>query len=437
MKQLFYGGVHPAEHKEATEQKPIQPLAKAPAQVVIPMSMHIGAPCKPTVQKGDTVLVGQMIGATAGLGAPIHASVSGTVVAVEPRPGTGGVPTLSVVIENDFQNTLSPDCKPRENVDALSSQEIIDIIRDAGCTGMGGAGFPTHVKISSAVGKADTIIVNGAECEPYITADHRLMLEHGEKIIGGVRFIMKALQLDHAFIGIEDNKMNAVNHLKELVGDAKDITVQALRTRYPQGAEKQLVQAVSGRQVPSGKLPIEVHTIVTNVATAAAIADAVIDGKPLISRITTVTGKVVNPSNLRVRIGTVVADMIGECGGYSEEAAKIVMGGGMTGVCTASADIPIAKANGGIVVYNEKDAKSVDEEPCIRCARCVQACPMGLDPYKLKHLCDAGNLEGAKANHVMDCILCGCCSYACPSRRWLTAAFKNTKDAIAAAARRK
>ena len=188
--------------------------------------------------------------------------------------------------------------------------------------------------------------------------------------------------------------------------------------------------------MPSGKLPIEVHTIVTNVATAAAIADAVIDGKPLISRITTVTGKVVNPSNLRVRIGTVVADMIGECGGYSEEAAKIVMGGGMTGVCTASADIPIAKANGGIVVYNEKDAKSVDEEPCIRCARCVQACPMGLDPYKLKHLCDAGNLEGAKANHVMDCILCGCCSYACPSRRWLTAAFKNTKDAIAAAARR-
>lgn len=198
MKQMFYGGVHPAEHKEATEQKPIQPLANAPAQVVIPMSMHIGAPCKPVVQKGDTVTVGQKIGETAGLGAPIHASVSGTVVAVEPRPGTGGTPTLSVVIENDFQNTLCPDCKPRENVDALTSQEIIDIIREAGCTGMGGAGFPTHVKISSAVGKADTIIINGAECEPYITADHRLMLEHGEKIIGGVRFIMKALQLDHA-----------------------------------------------------------------------------------------------------------------------------------------------------------------------------------------------------------------------------------------------
>ena len=247
MKQMFYGGVHPAEHKEATEQKPIQPLANAPAQVVIPMSMHIGAPCKPVVQKGDTVTVGQKIGETAGLGAPIHASVSGTVVAVEPRPGTGGTPTLSVVIENDFQNTLCPDCKPRENVDALTSQEIIDIIREAGCTGMGGAGFPTHVKISSAVGKADTIIINGAECEPYITADHRLMLEHGEKIIGGVRFIMKALQLDHAYIGIEDNKMNAVNHLKELVGGAKDITVQDLLSRFPQGGEKQLILASSGR----------------------------------------------------------------------------------------------------------------------------------------------------------------------------------------------
>ena len=271
MKQMFYGGVHPAEHKEATEQKPIQPLANAPAQVVIPMSMHIGAPCKPVVQKGDTVTVGQKIGETAGLGAPIHASVSGTVVAVEPRPGTGGTPTLSVVIENDFQNTLCPDCKPRENVDALTSQEIIDIIREAGCTGMGGAGFPTHVKISSAVGKADTIIINGAECEPYITADHRLMLEHGEKIIGGVRFIMKALQLDHAYIGIEDNKMNAVNHLKELVGGAKDITVQALRTRYPQGAEKQLIQAITGREVPPGKLPADVGCCVFNAATTAAI----------------------------------------------------------------------------------------------------------------------------------------------------------------------
>ena len=192
MKHKFYGGVHPAEHKEATEHKPIAPLAKAPAQVVIPMNMHIGAPCKPVVAKGDQVLIGQLIGEMAGLGAPIHASVSGTVVAVEPRPAATGFPVMSVVIENDFQNQVSPDCKPRENVDKLTSKEIVDIVRDAGITGMGGAGFPTHVKIGSAVGKADTIIVNGAECEPYITADHRLMPEHGHKIIDGVRCIMKA-----------------------------------------------------------------------------------------------------------------------------------------------------------------------------------------------------------------------------------------------------
>lgn len=263
------------------------------------------------------------------------------------------------------------------------------------------------------------------------------MIEEPRRVVDGLRAEMRALGVKRGVIAIEDNKMEAIESMRKAAAGREGVEIAVLRTKYPQGGEKQLIHAVTGRQVPSGKLPIEVHTIVTNVATAAAIADAVIDGKPLISRITTVTGKVVNPSNLRVRIGTVVADMIGECGGYSEEAAKIVMGGGMTGVCTASADIPIAKANGGIVVYNEKDAKSVDEEPCIRCARCVQACPMGLDPYKLKHLCDAGNLEGAKANHVMDCILCGCCSYACPSRRWLTAAFKNTKDAIAAAARRK
>ena len=330
MKQMFYGGVHPAEHKEATEQKPIQPLANAPAQVVIPMSMHIGAPCKPVVQKGDTVTVGQKIGETAGLGAPIHASVSGTVVAVEPRPGTGGTPTLSVVIENDFQNTLCPDCKPRENVDALTSQEIIDIIREAGCTGMGGAGFPTHVKISSAVGKADTIIINGAECEPYITADHRLMLEHGEKIIGGVRFIMKALQLDHAYIGIEDNKMNAVNHLKELVGGAKDITVQALRTRYPQGAEKQLIQAITGREVPPGKLPADVGCCVFNAATTAAIYDAVVLGQPVYQRVITVTGSAVkNPVNLLAPVGTPFSHLIEEAGGFNGTPARVISGDGV------------------------------------------------------------------------------------------------------------
>ena len=388
MKQLFYGGVHPAEHKEATEQKPIQPLAKAPAQVVIPMSMHIGAPCKPTVQKGDTVLVGQMIGATAGLGAPIHASVSGTVVAVEPRPGTGGVPTLSVVIENDFQITLSPDCKPRENVDALSSQEIIDIIRDAGCTGMGGAGFPTHVKISSAVGKADTIIVIGAECEPYITADHRLMLEHGEKIIGGVRFIMKALQLDHAFIGIEDNKMNAVNHLKELVGDAKDITVQALRTRYPQGAEKQLIQAITGSAVK-------------------------------------------NPVNLLAPVGTPFSHLIEEAGGFNGTPARVISGGPMMGFAQYDMSVTMGKASNCVLCLSKEDMPAVSANPtCIRCARCVNVCPMHLTPLFMNMFAKARRWSEVEEYRIMDCMECGSCQYICPARIPLVQQFRTAKFAI-------
>ena len=430
MKQLFYGGVHPAEHKEATEQKPIQPLAKAPAQVVIPMSMHIGAPCKPTVQKGDTVLVGQMIGATAGLGAPIHASVSGTVVAVEPRPGTGGVPTLSVVIENDFQNTLSPDCKPRENVDALSSQEIIDIIRDAGCTGMGGAGFPTHVKISSAVGKADTIIVNGAECEPYITADHRLMLEHGEKIIGGVRFIMKALQLDHAFIGIEDNKMNAVNHLKELVGDAKDITVQALRTRYPQGAEKQLIQAITGREVPPGKLPADVGCCVFNAATTAAIYDAVALGQPVYQRV--ITGSAVkNPVNLLAPVGTPFSHLIEEAGGFNGTPARVISGGPMMGFAQYDMSVTMGKASNCVLCLSKEDMPAVSANPtCIRCARCVNVCPMHLTPLFMNMFAKARRWSEVEEYRIMDCMECGSCQYICPARIPLVQQFRTAKFAI-------
>lgn len=432
MKQLFYGGVHPAEHKEATEQKPIQPLAKAPAQVVIPMSMHIGAPCKPTVQKGDTVLVGQMIGATAGLGAPIHASVSGTVVAVEPRPGTGGVPTLSVVIENDFQNTLSPDCKPRENVDALSSQEIIDIIRDAGCTGMGGAGFPTHVKISSAVGKADTIIVNGAECEPYITADHRLMLEHGEKIIGGVRFIMKALQLDHAFIGIEDNKMNAVNHLKELVGDAKDITVQALRTRYPQGAEKQLIQRITGREVPPGGLPADVGCTVFNVATASAIYDAVTEGKPLTHRNVTLTGgAMARPMNVNAPIGTPIEHLIKMAGGFQTQPQRLLMGGPMMGNPQYDLTAPMMKGTNCILALTDAEAAVQDtEQTCIRCGKCVNACPMHLMPLYMRMYSMKRDWDKVQEYNVMDCMECGSCNYICPARIHLVQTFRMAKFEI-------
>ena len=255
MKNRFFGGVHPAEHKDLTEHKATVSLPKAPDQVVIPMSMHVGAPCKPVVAVGDQVKVGQLIGETTGLGAPIHASVSGKVTAVEPRLSGGGQ-VMSVVIENDFQNTPDPAIRRRDNVGALTGDQIIDIVRQAGIVGMGGAGFPTHVKLSGAVGKVDTLIVNGAECEPYITSDHRLMLERGDAVVGGAKLLAKAVGLKNATICVELNKPDAIEHLKSLCGE--EVRVEGLKTRYPQGAEKQLIQAVTGRQVPPGKLPADV-----------------------------------------------------------------------------------------------------------------------------------------------------------------------------------
>ena len=301
MKQSFYGGVHPNDRKEATRHKAVTPLGAAPQQVVIAMSMHIGAPCKSVVAKGDHVTVGQKIGEIAGLGAPIHASVSGTVTAVEPRPYPGGNKVMSVVIENDFQDTFGSDLTPHPDYSKLTADEIVEIIKEAGVTGMGGAGFPTHVKISSGIGKVDTLILNGAECEPYITADHRLMLEQGERVIGGARILMQAFGLQSATIGVEANKPDAIEHLQALVGARADVHVESLRTRYPQGAEKQLIQRLTGREVPPGGLPAHVGCAVFNVGTAAAVYDAVVEGKPVTHRIVTVTGDAVKePCNLLV-----------------------------------------------------------------------------------------------------------------------------------------
>ena len=433
MSHKFYGGVHPAEHKEATERKPVVPLEEAPAQVVIPMSMHVGAPCKPIVAVGDEVKVGQKIGEIAGLGAPIHASVSGKVVAVEPRPHPGGGKMMSVVIENDFQDTPCETIKHRDNVDALTPQEIIDIVKEAGITGMGGAGFPTHVKISSAVGKADTIIINGAECEPYITADHRLMLEQGEKIIGGVRFIMKALQLDHAYIGIEDNKMDAVNRLKELVGQAKDITVQALRTRYPQGAEKQLIQAITGREIPPGKLPADVGCCVFNAATTAAVYDAVALGLPVYQRVITITGSAVkNPVNLLAPVGTSFAHLIEEAGGFNGTPARVISGGPMMGFAQYDMAVTMGKASNCVLCLSKEDMPATSENPtCIRCSRCVNVCPMHLMPLFMNMFAKNRRWSEVEQEYrVMDCIECGSCQYICPARIPLVQQFRTAKFAI-------
>jgi len=329
------------------------------------------------------------------------------------------------------------DLKPLGNVETVDPSLIVPAIKAAGVCGMGGASFPTHVKFSVREGQyCDTIILNGAECETFLTADYRLMLEHPRRIVDGLRAAMRVLDVKRGVIAIEDNKPEAIEVMRKAAQGREGVEVMVMKTKYPQGGEKQLIQAVTGREVPQKKLPLDIHVIVLNVGTAAAIADAVVDGKPLISRITTVTGCVKEPKNLLLRVGTIFADAIGECGGYSEEPGKIVAGGGMTGACAPNDDIPVAKATGGIVIYNEHDAKSLEESPCIRCGRCVEACPVGLNPYQLKHYCDDGKLDLAAKYNVMDCIVCGCCSYACPARRWLTAAFKNAKDQITLAARR-
>ena len=433
MNHKFYGGVHPAEHKEATERKPVVPLEEAPAQVVIPMSMHVGAPCKPIVAVGDEVTVGQKIGEIAGLGAPIHASVSGKVVAVEPRPHPGGDVMMSVVIENDFKDTPHPSIVHRDNVDALTSQEIIDIVKEAGITGMGGAGFPTHVKLSGAVGKADTIILNGAECEPYITADHRLMLERGEAVIGGARFIMKALGLKEATIGIEGKKLDAVEHLKSLLpnGDTS-IHVETLKTRYPQGAEKQLIQRVTGREVPPGGLPADVGCTVFNVATAAAIYDAVTEGKPLTHRNVTITGGAIErPMNVNAPIGTPVEHLIKMAGGFKTQPQRLLMGGPMMGNPQYDLTAPMFKGTNCILALTDAEAAIQDtEQTCLRCGRCVNACPMHLMPLYMHMYAEKRAWHELEGYNIMDCMECGSCNYICPARIHLVQSFRMAKFEI-------
>ena len=432
MLHQFFGGVHPAEHKDLTEHKATAPLAEAPAQVVIPMAMHVGAPCKPVVAAGDEVKVGTLIGETAGLGAPIHASVSGKVVAVEPRPYGGGGMMMSVVIENDFQDTPDPSIKRRDNVEALTGAEIIEIVKNAGITGMGGAGFPTHVKLSGAVGKVDTVILNGAECEPYITSDHRLMLERGEAVIGGARLMAKAVGLREATIGIELNKPDAIAHLKELVGDAGDVHIEGLKTRYPQGAEKQLIQMITNRQVPPGKLPADVQCVVCNVATAAAVYDAVTEGKPLTSRGVTLTGgAIAEPMNVMAPVGTPISHLIKMAGGFKTDPDRVLYGGPMMGNPIYDLDVSMMKSTNCVLSLTSAEAAAQDPaQTCIRCGKCVEACPMHLTPLFMRMNVNKRRWHEVEELRVMDCIECGSCNYICPARLPLVQSFRTAKFAI-------
>ena len=359
MAQAFFGGVHPNDMKAATNEKAIEQL-QAPAQVVIPMSMHFGAPCTPTVSKGDYVKLGQKIGEFKGLGAPIHASVSGTVAAVEPRPYSMGGKVMSVVIDNDFKDDLSEEVHAPADPDALSVEEMVEMVKQAGIVGMGGATFPTHTKISSGIGKVDTVIINGAECEPYLTADHRLMLEKTAEIIDGIHLMMLALDVKEAHVGVENNKMDAVEALRAAAKNVEGITIHDLPVRYPQGGEKQLVYALTRRKVPTGGLPLDVGCVVSNVGTVYAIQQAIREGRPLVQRVTTVGGLVNNPGNFLVSVGTPIDTLLEACGGMQSGARMLISGGPMMGMAITRTDIPVTKGTSGVLVLGEEAVDPVE-----------------------------------------------------------------------------
>ena len=393
----FFGGVHPKENKWYACDKEIQVFPE-PDIVVIPMSQHIGAPCKPLVKKGDLVTVGQKIGDNQGLCVPVHASVSGKVKAVEMRAHTSGTTMMSVVIENDHLDTLCEDCKPRTQaeVDALSAEELINIIHEGGIVGMGGATFPTHVKLSGGIGKVDTVIVNAGECEPFITADDRLCREMPEKLISGLKIIMRILGLKEGHIGIEDNKPEAVKALKANLEAADGITVDVLPAKYPQGAEKQLIYAITGREVPSGGLPAAVGCAVFNAATTRAICEAVYDGMPLIQRIVTVSGDILmEPKNLLVPIGTAFNDLIEACG-RNENPYKVLSGGPMMGVAQYDLSVPTIKGVNAVTALGKNNHHFVEDPHCLRCGKCIDACPMKLMPVLMYKAWQNGDVEEMK-----------------------------------------
>ncbi len=436
----FFGGVHPKENKHYAEERSVQAFP-APDEVVIPMSQHIGAPCKPLVKKNDLVTKGQKIGDNQGLCVPVHASVSGKVKAVEMRPHSSGTTVMSVVIVNDHQDTLCPDIQPRtqEQVDALTPEELMGIIREAGIVGMGGASFPTHVKLSSGLGKVDTIIINMSECEPYITADDRLAQEFAPEMLSGIKILMKILNLKEAHIGMEDNKRKAEKVLKAAIDPASGIKLDMLHCKYPQGAEKQLIYAITKREVPSGGLPAAVGCAVFNGATCKAIHDAVYHGMPLIERIVTVSGDIVlEPKNLMVPIGTSYNDLMEACG-VSENPYKVLSGGPMMGAAQYDLSVPTMKACNAITILGHSNNFYVEDSRCLRCGKCVDACPMKLMPVLMYKSLYTGDVEEMKATNIMDCIECGCCAYTCPASVPLVLGFRSAKQIIrdAAAAAKK
>jgi len=414
----FKGGIHPPDKKTLAANSPIV-TAKPPKIAVIPLSQHIGAPCKLLVSIGQEVKKGEVVGEPGGfVSSPVHASISGKVVAIAEFPNAMGRMVNSVVIENDGKEEWT-QLKDNPDYMSLPPEELKEKVKAAGIVGMGGATFPTVVKLSPPKEKPiDAVLINGAECEPYLTADYRLMVERPKEVIEGLKVLMRILGVQKGYVGIENNKPDAVAKMKE-AASGSGIEVLALEVKYPQGAEKMIIKAILGREVPPRALPMDVGVVVQNVGTALAIYEAARFGKPLIERVVTVTGEgIAEPKNLMVRIGTKVSDLIEECGGFKGGVGKVISGGPMMGFALSSLDVAVTKGTSGILVIPEEAVFHAEEfGPCIRCGRCIDACPMGLTPSMLSVLSERGFYEEAKEYNLFDCFECGSCTFVCPSKR--------------------
>ena len=427
MKRLFFGGIHPSYQKELSAKSTPAP-AVIPKEVVIPLLQHIGAPCDPLVKVGDRVLRGQKIGDGEGLCVPVHASVSGKVVAIEPRPHTSGRLVNAIVIENDFKDDAVPAAVPEIPTEQMEPDAILHAIREAGIVGMGGAAFPGNVKAVSAMGHVDTLIANACECEPYITADDTLLRHNADQVLQGMLILKRVLEPERVVLAVEDNKAEAIEKVKELLPQFEGIELAVLPTRYPQGAEKQLIQALTRREVEPGKLPVSVGCAVFNVSTFAAIYRAVRLGTPVTERIVTISGEAIKePQNFIVRIGTPFHDLIEMAGGLNDLTERVISGGPMMGFAQSDLSVPVVKATNSILCLL-KDLNGAAENPvCLRCGKCVSVCPMRLQPLYMYRYEKAGNVSELERLNLLDCIECGSCAFTCPGKLPLVEQFRKGK----------